>query len=54
MNYDNISRAAQQLTYREKLKLAQLLIELALQDDEQNLNQPPESVTSNFLANISV
>lgn len=40
MNYDNISSAAQQLTYREKLKLAQLLIELALQDDEQNLNQP--------------
>jgi hypothetical protein len=40
MNYNTISSAAQQLTYREKLKLAHLLIELALKEDEQNLNQP--------------
>ena len=39
MNYDEISSAAQQLTYRDKLKLAQLLIELALKEEEQSLSQ---------------
>ena len=34
MNYDEISVAAQKLTYRNKLRLAQLLIQLALTEEE--------------------
>jgi hypothetical protein len=53
MNYDDISSAAQQLTYREKLKLAQLLIELALKDeDEQYLNQPVANAFGHSIGQI--
>ena len=35
MNYDDVSTAAQQLTYRDKLRLAQLLIQLARKEEEE-------------------
>ena len=35
MNYENISAAVQELTYRDKLRLAQLLIQLARKEEEE-------------------
>jgi hypothetical protein len=35
MNYDEVSAVAQQLTYRDKLRLAQLLIQLARKEEEE-------------------
>jgi hypothetical protein len=35
MNYDEVSAVAQKLTYRDKLRLAQLLIQLARKEEEE-------------------
>ena len=35
MNYDEISAVAEKLGYRDKLRLAQLLIQLARREEEQ-------------------
>jgi hypothetical protein len=42
MNYDEVSTVAQQLTYRDKLRLAQLLIQLARKEEEE---QNPDAST---------
>ena len=39
MTYDDVSRQAEQLSYRDKLRLAQLLIQLARKEEEE---QNPE------------
>jgi ERCC4-type nuclease len=35
MNYDEVSSLAQQLSYRDKLRLAQVLIQLARREEEE-------------------
>jgi len=35
MTYDEVSKQAEQLSYREKLRLAQLLIQLAHKEEEE-------------------
>ena len=35
MNYEDIASAAQEITYRDKLRLAQLLIQLARKEEEE-------------------
>lgn len=39
MNYNELSKQAEQLSYRDKLRLAQLLIQLARKEEEK---QNPE------------
>jgi hypothetical protein len=49
MNYDEVSGQAQQLSYRDKFRLAQLLIQLARkEEEEQNPEKraPSKSTTS--------
>ncbi len=41
MNYDEIAKQAHTLSYRDKLRLAQLLIQLARKEEEQNPAKGP-------------
>lgn len=43
MKYDEISRLAEQLSYRDKFRLAQLLIQLARKEEEEQ--NPDQRVT---------
>lgn len=50
MDYDDIELAVRGIAYRDKLRLAQLLIQLARREDEQaqtvRAEQPPRSVAT--------
>jgi len=46
MNYDEISKKAQELGYRQKLKLAQLLIQLAIKEEEEQNPDTRDTVPS--------
>ncbi|MGB3238508.1 MAG: hypothetical protein WBB29_09445 [Geitlerinemataceae cyanobacterium] len=47
MNYDVIALACEQLTYREKLRLAQMLIQMATKEEEE-LHPQNRSIAENF------
>lgn len=46
MNYSELSRQAEQLGYRDKLRLAQLLIQLARKEEEEQNPEKRETVTA--------
>ena len=50
MNYNELSKQAEQLNYRDKFRLAQLLIQLARKEEEE---QNPEKRTSSNKTNPS-
>lgn len=46
MNYNEISKQAEQLSYRDKLRLAQLLIQLARKEEEEQNPDKRETETT--------
>jgi len=50
MTYDEISRQAEQLSYRNKLRLAQLLIQLARKEEEEEEQNPERRKTATAIA----
>ena len=46
MNYKGLSEQAEQLSYRDKLRLAQLLIQLARKEEEEQNPEKRESETT--------
>jgi hypothetical protein len=54
MTYDEIAGLCEQLGYRDKLRLAQLLIQLARQEEEtQNAQHPIEENRQDFLKSLN-
>lgn len=46
MTYDELSKQAEQLSYRDKLRLAQLLIQLARKEEEEQNPEKRETATA--------
>ena len=46
MNYTEISKQAEQLDYRDKLRLAQLLIQLARKEEEEHNPEKRETAAA--------
>ena len=46
MNYNELSKQAEQLSYRDKLRLAQLLIQLARKEEEEQNPEKRETATA--------
>ena len=46
MNYNELSKQAEQLSYRDKLRLAQLLIQLARKEEEEQNPEKREIATA--------
>ncbi len=44
MNYEEIAKECEALTYRDKFRLAQLLIQLGRKEEEEEYPEPRESV----------
>lgn len=46
MTYDDVSKQAEQLSYRDKLRLAQLLIQLARKEEEEQNPEKRKAATA--------